>query len=93
MSERIEIAPGEARIDAGIVARALRLSPEELRRGMAEGRITSLHERGTGVDAGRVRLTFFSDNRRARVTAAEDGTILSCTAVDMRRRPGQAGRP
>lgn len=85
MSGRIEIAPGKALIDAEIVARALRLTPEELRLGMREGRITSLHERGTDADAGRIRLTFHSDTRRVRIIATEDGTILKCTAADARR--------
>lgn len=89
MSDRIEMAPGAAQIDAGIVARALRLSTQELRTGMAEGRITSLFERGTDADAGRIRLTFYSETRRVRVTATDDGTILSCTGADMRRGPAR----
>lgn len=89
MTDRIELAPGLAQIDAEIVARALRISPEDLRTGMSEGRITSLFEQGTDADAGRVRLTFFSETRRARVTATEDGTILSCTAADIRRTPAR----
>ncbi|MDO5758572.1 MAG: DUF6522 family protein [Rhodobacterales bacterium] len=79
---QIEIGPDMIQIDAQIVAKALKLPPHELQSRMREGTVTSRFERGEGVDAGRMRLTFFSSTRRARITADESGAVLSCTAVD-----------
>lgn len=78
----IEVGPDMIQIDAGIVAQALKLTPRDLQRRMREGAVTSRFERGEGADAGRMRLTFFSDSRRARITADVTGQVLSCTAVD-----------
>jgi hypothetical protein len=49
---------------------------------MRAGRITSVSERGTGDDAGRHRLTFFSEHRRFRVTVDESGAIIQRSAID-----------
>jgi hypothetical protein len=49
---------------------------------MRAGRITSLAERGIDVDAGRHRLTFFSEHRRFRVVVDETGAIVQRSAVD-----------
>ena len=82
----IEIGPDLIRIDAGIVAKALKLAPRDLQAAMREGTVTSRFERGEGQDAGRVRLTFFSATRRARITADTTGVILTCTGADFSRR-------
>ncbi len=79
---KIEIGPDGVQIDAGIIAKALKLAPLDLQQRMREGTVTSRFERGEGDDAGRVRLTFFSGTRRARITADAAGEVLSCTAVD-----------
>ena len=84
MSE-IEIGPDQIQIDAEIVAKALKLTPQDLRDRMRDGTVTSSLEQGEGDDAGRVRLTFFSATRRARITADGSGTILSCSGADFRR--------
>ncbi|MFX0542538.1 DUF6522 family protein [Roseovarius sp. S4756] len=81
MSE-IEISPGMIQIDADIVAKALKLEPLDLRIRMRDGTVTSRFETGEGADIGRVRLTFFSSTRRARIIADAAGSVLSCTAVD-----------
>lgn len=81
----LEIGSDGVNIDAAIVAKGLRIAPEALLEGTRAGTITSLFERGEGRDAGRVRLTFFSDTRRVRVTASDTGEILSCSAADYKR--------
>ncbi len=78
----IEIGPDMIQIDADIVAKTLKLTPRDLKARMRDGTVTSRFERGEGADAGRMRLTFFTDTRRARITADMNGDILSCTAVD-----------
>lgn len=84
---RIEIGDGMIQVDAQIVANGLQIDPEELKRGMREGIITSRFERGEGEDAGRVRVTFFSPERRVRITADDAGNILTCSSVDYTKRP------
>ncbi len=90
-----EITYGDAtiQIEAKVLAEALRLDPDELLRQMREGTITSRLEHGEGENAGHVRLTFFSANRRIRMVADQSGNILSCGGVDVGRRPSpEAGR-
>ncbi|WP_138933531.1 DUF6522 family protein [Roseovarius arcticus] len=82
---QIEIGPDQIQIDADIVAKALKIEPQDLLGRMREGTVTSQFERGEGMDAGRVRLTFFSATRRARITADAASAILSCTAADYSR--------
>ena len=82
---QIDIGPDGVQIDAQIVAKALKLTPQALQSGMRDGTVTSLFETGEGADAGRMRLTFYSDTRRARITADTNGAVLSCTAVDYKR--------
>lgn len=89
----IEISPDEIQVDAAIVARALKLAPRELQARMRAGTVTSRCERGEGEDAGRLRLTFFSDTRRARITVDENGSVLLCTSADFTRPPMLGGAP
>ncbi|MCZ4353849.1 DUF6522 family protein [Roseovarius aestuarii] len=90
---QIDIGPDQTRIDAGIVAKALKMTPQALQLAMRDGVVTSQFETGTGDDAGRIRLTFYSPNRRARITADTNGAILSCTAVDYVRPTSRAPSP
>lgn len=68
-------------VDAGVLARAFRIGTDDLQQGMRAGTITSRCERGDGTDAGRVRLTFWSPDRRVRVIADDSGRILTCTVA------------
>ncbi len=83
----IEIGDEAVQIDADLLAGALRIDADELLRRMREGTVTSRVERGEGEDAGRLRLTFFSANRRVRMVVDESGRVLSCGAVDYGERP------
>lgn len=59
--------PRQAReIDGALVAEALALAPTDFRRLMEQEKITVLCERGTGEDAGRMRLTYYHAGRRVR---------------------------
>ncbi len=80
---RIEYVDNGVEVDAGTLAQAFAISAEDLRLGMRDGAITSRFERGEGEDAGRVRLTFFSADRRVRMIADDRGRVLSCDAVDL----------
>ncbi|WP_206455088.1 DUF6522 family protein [Aurantimonas marina] len=74
-------------IDADMLAKAFRIDADDLKQGMRDGTITSRFERGEDEDAGKVRLTFFAASRRVRITADEDGTILTCSAIDFGELP------
>jgi Family of unknown function (DUF6522) len=78
----IEFENGTLQIDASIVADGLRVSPTVLREEMRAGRITGVVERGVDHDAGRQRLSFFSESRRFRVVIDETGKIIQRSAVD-----------
>ncbi|HEY9037714.1 MAG TPA: DUF6522 family protein [Roseovarius sp.] len=84
---KIEFANDMIQVDAGLLAKAFRISAEDLKHRMRDGTITSRFERGEGEDAGKVRLTFFSADRRVRMTADENGNVLTCTAADFARPP------
>ena len=78
----IEFDNEAVQIDAAIVAEGLGLAPSVLQEEMRAGRITSLAERGVDDDAGRHRLTFFSDHRRFRVVIDQTGAIIQRSAID-----------
>ncbi|MBI5909426.1 MAG: hypothetical protein HY848_05685 [Betaproteobacteria bacterium] len=83
------LGDGVIEVEASVIAEGLDLSLPQLQRQMRAGRVTSLAERGTGEDAGRHRLTFFSDHRRFRVVVDERGAIIQRSAVDF----GETGLP
>jgi hypothetical protein len=91
---RIEYINDGVQVDAGMLAQAFAISAEDLRLGMREGAITSRFEQGEGEDAGKVRLTFFSADRRVRMIADERGSVLECSAVTfpLPRSPAAPGQ-
>lgn len=89
---KIEFADDAIRVDAEALAKAFRIGTEELKHGMRDGTITSRFERGEDEDAGKIRLTFFSTQRRVRMIADEDGNILTCSAADFTRPVAQVRR-
>lgn len=78
----VRLGDGVIEIEASLVSEGLNLPLPLLRQQMRAGRITSVSERGTGDDAGRHRLTFFSEHRRLRVTVDESGAIIQRSAID-----------
>lgn len=73
---KIDMQTGQPTIDAADLARLLDLTPDEVRNRMRDGRITTRLETGDGEDAGKMRLSFFHDDMRVRLTCSEDGTVL-----------------
>lgn len=90
---KIEFADDMIQIDAQVLAKAFRIGTDDLKQGMRDGTITSRFERGEDDDAGRFRLTFFSADRRVRITADETGHVLTCSAVDYQRPRMRVSRP
>ena len=78
---------GDVEVDAAMLAAQLRLSEAELREGMRDGSITSRVERGEGDDAGRMRLTVFTEACRVRMVVDEAGSVLSSDRVDFGDQP------
>ena len=70
-------APAPIDIDAARVAALLSLPVEEFRTLMANGKIATLCERGTGSDEGRWRATFWHGSARARLVVDAEGRILA----------------
>ena len=62
-------------VDATVVARGFGLAPEAFRRLMDAHRIAVLCERGTGVDAGLYRVSFYHGQRRVRLVVDRDGML------------------
>lgn len=82
---KIDMQSGQPVIDAADLAGLLDLTPDEVRDRMRDGRITTRLETGAGDDAGKMRLSFFHDEMRVRLTCANDGTVLKT----LRTRTGQ----
>ncbi len=73
-------------IDASLVAKGLRITPEALRAALRDGQVTRTVEKGEGEDAGRFRVTFFSPTRRLRLLFTADGDVLQTSAADYSRK-------
>ncbi|MEJ8566234.1 DUF6522 family protein [Elongatibacter sediminis] len=80
--DRITVTNDSASIDARVLARAFGLDEANLKQQMRRGAITSRFEKGAEQDAGKVRLTFFSNDRRVQVVADHAGKVLHCTTMD-----------
>jgi hypothetical protein len=63
-------------IDARIVAESLGIAPEDVEPARKAGSLTTLCERGTGSDAGLVRVTFYLGKRRLRLLVDASGSVL-----------------
>lgn len=84
---QIEVGKDMIQIDADVLARAFGVSQDDLKWHMRKGTITSRSERGDDVDIGKIRLTFFSDDRRVCIIADESGAILTCDTALIDRSP------
>ncbi len=68
---------GDVFVDPDVLARRLCLHPQELRRRMRIGLVTSLIEVGSGTDRGRRRVTVRTGRTAWRAIVAEDHTVIS----------------
>lgn len=75
---KIDVTDDRVQIDADILSRAFEISSDELKSKMRDGAITSKAEQGAAEDTGKVRLTFYSQDRRVRITADDQGNVLTC---------------
>ena len=71
----IEIHGDDITVEANYLAARFDLSVDRLRAEMRRGIIYSVVERGTGEDAGRLRLTFRYRARAWTVVVKRDGTL------------------
>ncbi|KFN41879.1 DUF6522 family protein [Arenimonas metalli] len=69
-------ARASVEVDAALVASGLGLAPAQVPAMLADRRIATLCERGTGEDAGRYRFTFYLGNRRFRLLTDASGRPL-----------------
>ncbi|HEY9143159.1 MAG TPA: DUF6522 family protein [Arenimonas sp.] len=66
-------APGLVEVDARLIAEGLGLAPEQVPAMVADRRIATLCERGTGEDAGLFRFTFYFGTQRFRLVTDAGG--------------------
>ena len=76
-------------IDAGDLGALFEMAPEEVRRMVREGSITTRVEKGEHADHGRFRLSFLAPERRVQLVVDEAGEVLRRTRTS---RPGNAGQ-
>ncbi|KQI73699.1 hypothetical protein AN191_02175 [Loktanella sp. 5RATIMAR09] len=74
---KIELINNQPVIDAQDLGALLDLEPAQVQAKMRAGEITSKYEVGQDEDSGRFRMTFFYNGKHARLTCAEDGTVVS----------------
>lgn len=82
----IQRTAGDFVIDADLLAEAFKLTQDEIRQAMQDGRITSRCETGIDEDAGQWRLTFYYGDRLCRFIVDEAGNILKKTAFPIKPR-------
>ncbi len=82
----IEMNNGQPVIDARDLGDLLGLEPSEVQAKMRQGEITSKYETGQDEDAGRLRLTFYHNGKRVRLTCTDDGKVISTVRTDARPR-------
>ncbi|CAM3288443.1 DUF6522 domain-containing protein [Paracoccus nototheniae] len=78
---RIDFKNGQPLVEAVQIAPLLGLDVIGFQVLMQSGNIRTGVERGTGNDAGKLRLTFQSPQWQARLTCAEDGTVLTTSRL------------
>lgn len=81
-SGKVRFEPGEATVDACLVAEGLRLNPEAVPGMIRDGAITCAFERGTDDDDGKFRLTFWHGHQRFRIVVDREGRVLKRLRID-----------
>ena len=83
----VEFEGGAIQVDAKIVGDGLSIPPEQILERVREGRVTSLCEKGMDEDAGRFRLSFFSEHCRLTFIVDESGKIIRRSTIDFGELP------
>jgi len=81
---KIDMKNDRATIDAADLGPLLDLAPRDVPLLMRSGDITSRFETGIGADAGRMRLIFYYNGKRVRLTSDADGTVISTSTTPIR---------
>ena len=81
-SAGIEFAEDDIVVDAALVASLLNVTPEAVPELMRTKAITSICERGVDDHDGEYRLSFFFQNRRARLNIDARGKVLRRSVID-----------
>lgn len=89
----VELADNEVSLPAEIIAKDLGLEPVSVLDRMRSGQLTVVCEQGLDEDAGRLRLTFFHQDRRVRLVLDCEGRVIERSAARLRRRSRNHQRP
>ena len=73
---KLDLTNGQVTVDATDLAPLLEVVPEVLRAQMRNGEVRILSETGEGDDAGKQRVTFWTNQWRVRLTCDADGTVV-----------------
>lgn len=79
---QVAFAKEDIVVDAALVASLLNVTPQQVPELMRTGAITSIRERGIDDHEGEHRLSFFFQNRRARLTIDAEGNVLRRSVID-----------
>ncbi|MFN3278133.1 MAG: DUF6522 family protein [Paracoccus hibiscisoli] len=80
---KIEFEGDKPIVDAAQIAPLMELDVIGFQVLMQSGHIRTGVERGTGADAGKLRLTFQSPDWRVRLTCTGDGAVLTTTRLKL----------
>jgi hypothetical protein len=69
-------------IDAGLLGRLLDLPARRVQELLRQGVITSVCERGEGIDDGRYRLRFFHGSRHVQLDVEANGHVIRRSVID-----------
>lgn len=84
---QLEIADDDIVIDAVLLGGLLGIDAADVPALLRARAITSICEQGVDAHQGEYRLSFFYQNRRARVGLDREGRILRRSVVDFGERP------
>jgi hypothetical protein len=84
---QVEITDGDILVDAVLLGELLDITPAGVPTLIRTRAITSVCERGIDAHQGEYRLSFFYQNRRARLSVDTAGHILQRSVIDFGQRP------
>lgn len=82
LTMQVTFAEEDIVVDAALVASLLNVAPQDVPDLMRTKAITSICERGIDDHEGEHRLSFFFQNRRARLTIDGNGNVLRRSVID-----------
>jgi len=82
LTMQVTFAEEDIVVDAALIGSLLNVAPQDVPDLMRTKAITSICERGIDDHAGEHRLSFFFQNRRARLTIDGNGNVLRRSVID-----------